>query len=201
MVVRLESNSYNQPPEQSPGWSIGNLGDLIDYFGGTNEQWAEQASGGGSARLAQVAKWEIGAANSDAEGNAKYTPGWTSQHWCADFVNWCIEQAGGRWTDSSMAKSFINGDGTGHVGILVDWQLVGGNQGDAVSAKAMPSDYTWNTIENVTQGNYTPQTWTPPEWAIIVTSRAGGGSDPDGTEGGIGWSSGGGGGDTGGSVA
>lgn len=77
--------------------------------------------------------------------------------WCASFVNWCIQQAGGRGTRSAMARSFLNwgnkSDGNvgdivvltrgnsktqGHVGFLVKKDLVyvevlGGNQANDVT--------------------------------------------------------------------
>jgi len=77
--------------------------------------------------------------------------------WCSAFLNWCIEQAGLKGTNSAWARSWLNwgrepetdeeyqgcicilerGTNSGHVGFLVDWdddrvQLLGGNQGDRV---------------------------------------------------------------------
>lgn len=101
---------------------------------------AQHATEGGTTgplaeRLAQVATGEVGLVNSDAEGNSKYTPGGVDQPWCADFANWCLEQAGGKGTGSSMAQSFVQGEGLGHVAIVVNENgtTVGGNEGNAVS--------------------------------------------------------------------
>lgn len=77
--------------------------------------------------------------------------------WCSAFVNWCVEQAGLKGTNSAWARSWLEwgreqdigdswvgcicvlsrGDG-GHVGFLVAYnddqvKLLGGNQGNAVS--------------------------------------------------------------------
>lgn len=73
-----------------------------------------------------------------------------------------------------MAKSFVWGEWLGHVGIKSGSELVGGNQWDAVTAKAMPTDYKWNTMENVSKGIFTAQSWPAPDGAIIVTDRSGG---------------------------
>lgn len=85
--------------------------------------------------------------------------------WCAAFVNWCLGSAGRAGTDSARARSFLNwgqaialgkmqvGDivifergkpWQGHVGFVYSWnadhiQVLGGNQGDAVSVKWYPS--------------------------------------------------------------
>lgn len=85
--------------------------------------------------------------------------------WCAAFVNWCIGSAGRIGTDSARARSFLNwgtaialgkmqvGDivviergkpWQGHVGFLYASsgdriQVLGGNQGDAVSVAWYPS--------------------------------------------------------------
>ena len=84
--------------------------------------------------------------------------------WCSAFVNWCIEQAGLKGTNSAWARSWLEwgreqgvGDswvgcvcvlsreGGGHVGFLVAYdddrvKLLGGNQGDAVSEVWLPMD-------------------------------------------------------------
>jgi uncharacterized protein (TIGR02594 family) len=84
--------------------------------------------------------------------------------WCASFVNWCLGAAGRHGTNSASARSFLNwgnaialgkiqiGDivvlergrpWQGHVGFAYAWsgdhiQLLGGNQGDAVSLEWYP---------------------------------------------------------------
>lgn len=80
--------------------------------------------------------------------------------WCASFVNWCLQQAGIAGTNSAAARSFLqwgreipqpvegcivvlkrgNSSWQGHVGFYVGAigdrvNLVGGNQGNAVSIK------------------------------------------------------------------
>ena len=85
--------------------------------------------------------------------------------WCSAFVNWCVEQAGFRGTDSAWARSWLKwgrepatedewkgcivvlsrGANSGHVGFMEDWnddqvKLLAGNQGDAVSEAWFPID-------------------------------------------------------------
>ncbi|NCP67611.1 hypothetical protein GW756_05060 [bacterium] len=108
-------------------------------------------------RLAAVAQDEVGQATSDAEGNAKYTPGGTDQPWCADFVNYCLEEAGGQGTGSSMAKSFTAESGSGHVAVVVDdsGATVGGNEGDAVSDEGHVDRFEKViSAEDVSAGNF-----------------------------------------------
>jgi uncharacterized protein (TIGR02594 family) len=83
--------------------------------------------------------------------------------WCSSFVNWCMERAGIEGTDSAMARSWLKfgkkvtspvpGDivvfsrgapPSGHVGFFIrqsgtDVDILGGNQGDAVSIKEFPT--------------------------------------------------------------
>lgn len=91
--------------------------------------------------------------------------------WCSSFVCWCLERAGYRHTKSARARDFIDHEsmerlqaprlgcivvmtrkGGGHVGFLVDdkpnvCNLIGGNQGDAVSIRDYPANrvigYFW----------------------------------------------------------
>jgi hypothetical protein len=108
-------------------------------------------------RLAQVAQGEVGAADSDAEGNAKYTPGGVDQPWCADFVNYCLEEAGGKGTGSSMAKSFTAESGNGHVAVVADdaGNTIGGNEGNAVSDNGHVDTFEKViSAEDVTAGNF-----------------------------------------------
>jgi uncharacterized protein (TIGR02594 family) len=88
--------------------------------------------------------------------DSKYTS--DSISWCSSFINFCLQQAGGRGTRSAMARSFLSwgkkvtkpkaGDlvifsrGTdgisGHVGFYVKESkshisVLGGNQSDAVN--------------------------------------------------------------------
>lgn len=81
--------------------------------------------------------------------------------WCASFVNWCLEKSGIEGTASARALSFLawgvpcgprlgavavidHGGGKGHVGFPVGFDpqgrhvLLGGNQGNMVSYKALP---------------------------------------------------------------
>jgi uncharacterized protein (TIGR02594 family) len=84
--------------------------------------------------------------------------------WCSSFVNWCMEQAGLRGTDSASARSwetwgkrlatpevgavtvfFRNGlaSGEGHVGFYVKQSdgmisVLGGNQGNRISIDKYP---------------------------------------------------------------
>ena len=85
--------------------------------------------------------------------------------WCSAFLNWCMEQAGLEGTNSAWARSWLDwgrevrededfigsvcvlerGVNFGHVGFLMDFdedrvQLLGGNQGDAVSLAWFPMD-------------------------------------------------------------
>lgn len=88
--------------------------------------------------------------------------------WCSAFVNWCVEQAGVKGTNSAWARSWLKwgrelkeedsmdewtgcicvlerGPNFGHVGFLMDWdddrvKLLGGNQGDAVSYAWFPNE-------------------------------------------------------------
>ena len=85
--------------------------------------------------------------------------------WCSAFVNWCVEQAGLKGTNSAWARSWLKwgrepanedewggcivvlsrGANSGHVGFMVDWnddqvKLLAGNQGDAVSEAWFPID-------------------------------------------------------------
>ena len=133
--------------------------------------WEQELNLGGNEAVVAAATGELGQANNDAEGNARYTPGGKNQPWCADFANFVIEQAGGKGTGSSMAQSFVGGSGLGHVGILVGGKLLGGNQRNSVCYKPMPSEFKWNTAENISAGIYAPQEGEPPEGAFIVTSR------------------------------
>jgi len=89
-------------------------------------------------------------------------------HWCSEFVNWCLLQAGIQGTKSAVARSFLKwGDETktpqlgdlavlwrppqgstnGHIGFYIaDTQdgkgvfLLGGNQNDEVNIKAFPKE-------------------------------------------------------------
>lgn len=100
--------------------------------------------------------------------------------WCSSFVNFCVEQASMRGTDSKAARSwhntgwgvsvprdqwqegdiivFYRGERTGwqgHVGFLVDWtgakpEVLGGNQGDRISI-ARP--YEFSRILSVRRAN------------------------------------------------
>ena len=108
-------------------------------------------------QLAAVAKGEVGKVTSDAEGNAKYTPGGVDQAWCADFVNYCLEQAGGQGTGSSMAQSFVQGEGYGHVAIVTeeDGGTVGGNEGNAVNNQGNAAKFEHAiSAEAVTEGRF-----------------------------------------------
>jgi uncharacterized protein (TIGR02594 family) len=87
--------------------------------------------------------------------------------WCSSFVNWCIEQAGLKGTDSARARSWMDwgraidaptpgcvvvlwrgspNTRKGHVAFYVGpgsgatIRLLGGNQGNAVSIKAYPKN-------------------------------------------------------------
>lgn len=109
-----------------------------------------------ATRLAQVAQGEVGAANSDAEGNAKYSGG-VDQPWCADFVNYCLQEAGGKGTGSSMAQSFVQGEGKGHVAIVAtaDGGTIGGNEGNAVKAGGNASSFEKAiSAEDVSAGRF-----------------------------------------------
>ena len=85
--------------------------------------------------------------------------------WCSAFVNWCVEQARFKGTNSAWARSWLKwgreqdiGDSWlgcicvlergldfGHVGFLVAYdddrvKLLGGNQGDAVTEAWFPME-------------------------------------------------------------
>jgi uncharacterized protein (TIGR02594 family) len=85
--------------------------------------------------------------------------------WCSAFLNWCMEQAGIKGTNSAWARSWLNwgreptddewgegvvvilerGANSGHVGFLDDWddnrvRLLGGNQGDKVGYAWFPDE-------------------------------------------------------------
>jgi len=83
-----------------------------------------------------------------------------STFWCSAFVNWCVEKAGYAGSNSAWARSWLNwgksvarprrgciaifsrGSG-GHVAFYVgaqgqDYQVLGGNQGDAVCVAGYP---------------------------------------------------------------
>jgi uncharacterized protein (TIGR02594 family) len=87
--------------------------------------------------------------------------------WCSAFVNWCMEQAGIKGTNSAWARSWLKwgrepdmekpdewagcvvilsrGANSGHVGFLDDYdsdrvRLLGGNQGDKVGYAWFPMD-------------------------------------------------------------
>lgn len=108
-------------------------------------------------RLAQLAEGEVGQVNSDAEGNQRYTPGAVDQPWCADFVNAMLEEAGGQGTGSSMAQSFVQGEGKGHVAIVTqaDGNTVGGNEGNAVRAGGNAAEFEHAiSAEAVSEGRF-----------------------------------------------
>lgn len=52
---------------------------------------------------------------------------------CAAFVNWSLQMSGFKGTNSLAAKSFIEGDGYGHVGIKLWDKILWGNQSNQVS--------------------------------------------------------------------
>ena len=110
----------------------------------------------GSARNARIAEYHA------STGYTAYTE---NDAWCSSFVNWCVEQAGLKGTDSPTALSWHNakwgedvtdapepGDiavfargssGYGHVGFLVaaagdTLSILGGNQGNCVSVQSYP---------------------------------------------------------------
>lgn len=85
-------------------------------------------------------------------------------HWCSEFVNWVLKQAGIKGTNSAVARSFITwgemttkpelgdiavfwrpprGSNNGHIGFYIAeteshiW-LLGGNQNDEVNIKQIP---------------------------------------------------------------
>ena len=85
--------------------------------------------------------------------------------WCSAFLNFCVEQAGLKGTNSAWARSWLEwgkeqelgddwkgcicvlerGPKSGHVGFLVSYdenrvKLLGGNQGNAVSYAWFPMD-------------------------------------------------------------
>ena len=84
--------------------------------------------------------------------------------WCASFVNWCVEQAGLKGSDSKLARSWLGwGEPIntprpgclvvlergpapqGHVGFFVGAtpgfvRLLGGNQGDRVSIDSFSAE-------------------------------------------------------------
>lgn len=90
-------------------------------------------------------------------------PGDDEIPWCSSFVNWCVQQAGGKGTGSARARSWLGWgrpdaprpgticvlwrgsptSATGHVGFLLDHDeygvyLLGGNQGNRVSVRRYP---------------------------------------------------------------
>ncbi len=127
--------------------------------------------GGDNEAVVQAAQAELGQANSDAEGNAKYTPGGADQPWCRDFVNYVCKQAGHDIGDASLAQECIGGSGLGHICIKVGGQCLGGNQGNKVCYKSMPSTFEWNTAEAAANGDKTPKQGEAPDGSLIVTKR------------------------------
>lgn len=90
-----------------------------------------------------------------------------STAWCSAFMNWCLQQAGGKGTRNAMARSFLSygrklkdpepgcilvmwrgspESESGHVGFFVGYtedkalvKVLGGNEDDAVKIKEYPS--------------------------------------------------------------
>lgn len=90
-------------------------------------------------KFTQIALSQLGTSEADGGANkyfkdigfgnidARNTP------WCAAFVNWCLDMSGFKGTQSLAAKSFIESQWFGHVGIKLWDKLLWGNQGNRVS--------------------------------------------------------------------
>ena len=104
--------------------------------------------------------------------NARSTP------WCAAFINWSLKQWGLQWTNSNMAKSFINWAWSGHVWFNVWGQLLWWNQSNRVSLKPLDiNKVEWYVMPHEMNKKYMKwdNDFAPggkiPEWAIVVFGR------------------------------
>lgn len=87
-------------------------------------------------------------------------------HWCSEYVNWVLKQAGIKGTNSAVARSFLKwgeetkipepgdivvfwrepkGSNNGHIGFYINEtpthvRILGGNQNDEVNIKLFPKE-------------------------------------------------------------
>lgn len=168
-LIRADGGSFEQ--EAEPDGEVTIIATFPELPAAAPE---EAAASMPEARWLSIARAELGqaeggpgAGNPRIEAYHATTQGGAapdSVHWCSSFVNFCVEGAGLRGTDSKLARSWLDwgveapefvpgcivvlkrgSPPKGHVGFYVGReggriQLLGGNQGDKVSIASFDAD-------------------------------------------------------------
>jgi hypothetical protein len=72
-------------------------------------------------RIIQVALTQLYTTEADGWADKYHWLNSRSVPWCAGFVNWVLKESWFQWTNSNLAKSFIDWSWYGHVALLVKW--------------------------------------------------------------------------------
>jgi len=168
-LIRADNGTFEQQAEADGEVTI------IATFPDLSEPAPAMAAAGTSEfKWMEIARAELGQAEGGRSGSNPRIEAYhattqggaepDSVHWCSSFVNFCVERAGFRGTDSKLARSWLTwgveapdfvpgcvvvlkrgNPPKGHVGFYVGREsgrvrLLAGNQGDKVSLASYDAD-------------------------------------------------------------
>jgi uncharacterized protein (TIGR02594 family) len=167
-LIRFDGGTVELQPEADGEVTI-----IATFPSEPSPPMAQAAAGSSESSWMKIAEAELGVQEDPTGSNPRIeayhatTQGGAapdSVHWCASFVNFCVESAGFKGTDSKAARSWLNwgkeatdfvpgcivvlkrgAPPMGHVGFFVGSEggrvhLLGGNQGNKVSIAAFDAD-------------------------------------------------------------
>jgi hypothetical protein len=151
--------------------------------------WQNPVPFGGNSAMVGTAEGTIGT-QEGSEADALVGLDTASIPWCGAYVKAMCEQSGSPLPEGpnwNVAETYVAQPSAAgqHVAIYCGGgEMIGGNQGNAVTKCPIPGNYRFNTVANLQQGIHADLRASggePQPGDIIVTSRDAGNSDPNRT--------------------
>jgi len=155
----------------------------------TGIDWKNQIPFGGNGAMVSTAEGTIGT-QEGGEADALVGLDTNSIPWCGAYIKAMCEQSGNPLPEGpnwNVAETYVAQPSAAgqHVAIYCgNGEMIGGNQGNAVTKCPIPGNYRFNTVDNLQQGIHADLKASggePQPGDIIVTSRDAGNSDPNRT--------------------
>lgn len=184
-----EATLSEDPAKEAFAHSLVQRGALIGAVANCEIDWKNQIPFGGNAAMVSNAEGTIGTAEG-GDADALVGLDTASIPWCGAYCKTMCEQSGNPLPEGpnwNVAETYVAQPGAAgqHVAIYCGGgEMIGGNQGNAVTKCPLPGNYRFNTVANLQQGIHADLKASggePQPGDIIVTSRSEGNSDPNQT--------------------
>lgn len=183
-VIMQEAIASDDPEKKAYSRSAERRASLMGALATNIEQngiaWEnDTAFGGDSQEVASEAEGNVGTQEGSEASNLVGLDT-ANIPWCGAFVKTMCEKSGNTLPEGpnwNVAETYVSENGqTGeHVAIYCGGgEMVGGNQGNAVTKCPLPGNFRFNTVENLMAGTHTDLSGKqePEPGDIIVTNRA-----------------------------